>query len=176
MTATRARTAASATPGRRRTGARLAMLAVPAGMALAAAVIAAGPANALDGAGYTGPIFAYGGLCLDVQGANTANFTPVQVYGCNSTDAQQWTLGTDYTIRALGKCLDVQYGGTAAGTPVELYDCNGTGSQVWLPQGDGSFRNPQSDKCLEDTGSSASGGTQAEIWECDGNSSELFTY
>ena len=43
----------------RRTGARLAMLAVPAGVALAAAIIVAGPAGALDGAGYTGPIFAY---------------------------------------------------------------------------------------------------------------------
>ena len=151
------------------------MLAVPTGVALAAAVVAAGPANALDGAGHTGPIFA-GSLCLDDQGAGTANFNPVQVHGCNGTGAQQWTLGSDNTIRGMGKCLDIQYGGTSDGTPVELYDCNGTGAQQWIPQSNGSFYNPQSGKCLNDTGSSASGGTQAEIWDCNGNYSELFTY
>ena len=32
------------------------------------------------GTGATGPIVGYGGLCVDVRGANAADFTPVQVY------------------------------------------------------------------------------------------------
>ena len=44
------------------------------------------------GTGTTGPITGYEGLCVDVRGANTANFTPVQVYTCNGTNAQQWTV------------------------------------------------------------------------------------
>ena len=40
----------------------------------------------------TGPVTGYNGLCLDVRGANPANFTPVQVYTCNGTSAQQWTV------------------------------------------------------------------------------------
>ena len=152
------------------------MLAVPAGMILVAAVIAAGPANALDTTGYTGPIVANGGLCLDDQGARTANFNPIQLYVCNGTNAQTWTLGADNTIRGMGKCIDIQNGAHAAGTLVELYDCNGTGAQVWLPQSNGSFRNPQSDKCLDDSGAAANGENQAQIWECDGATSELFTY
>ncbi len=129
-----------------------------------------------DTAGYTAPIHAYGGLCLDVQGANTANFTPVQVYTCNGTDAQQWTQGTaGSTLQALGKCLDVQYGGTADGTTVDLYDCNGTGAQVWIPQGNGAFYNPQSNKCLDDTNWSTTPGTQAQIWDCTGNANQAWT-
>ncbi len=174
MTASRTRTTAPSSPIRRPTGARLAMLAVPTGLALAAAVVAAGPANAAETAGYTGTIKAYGGLCLDVQGANTANFTPVQVYDCNGTGAQQWTLGTDNTIRALGKCLDVQYGGTSDGTPVELYDCNGTGAQQWIPQSDGSFYNPQSNKCLDNPNWSAAAQSQDQISDCTGTYGELF--
>jgi hypothetical protein len=30
--------------------------------------------------------------CLDVQGANFANGTPVQLWDCNGTPAQAWTL------------------------------------------------------------------------------------
>ena len=41
--------------------------------------------------GITGP----GGKCLDVAGANTANGTAVQLYDCNGTNAQTWTVGSD---------------------------------------------------------------------------------
>src|SRR6185437_1501676 len=51
---------------------------------------------------------AYNGLCLDVRGANSANFTPVQVYTCNGTNAQQWNfVQAGSTLHALGKCLDI---------------------------------------------------------------------
>ena len=52
-----------------------------------------------------------------MAGASAANGTAVQLYDCNGTAAQQWTVGTDGTIRALGKCLDVTGNGTADGAP-----------------------------------------------------------
>jgi hypothetical protein len=115
---------------------------------------------------------AYNGLCLDVRGANSANFTPVQVYTCNGTNAQQWTfVEAGSTLHALGKCLDINGGGTADGTTVDLYDCNNTAAQVFIPQSNGSLYNPQSNKCLDDTGWGGSG-TQTEIWDCTGNSNQ----
>jgi len=115
---------------------------------------------------------AFNGLCLDVRGANSANFTPVQVYTCNGTAAQQWSVvQAGSTLHALGKCLDINGGGTANGTTVDLYDCNGTGAQVFIPQSNGSLRNPQSGRCLDDTGWGGSG-TQAQIWDCSGNSNQ----
>jgi hypothetical protein len=121
----------------------------------------------------TGPItLASNGLCLDVRGANSANFTPVQVYTCNGTAAQQWTVvQAGSTLHALGKCLDINGGGTADGTTVDLYDCNNTAAQVFIPQSNGSLYNPQSNKCLDDTGWGGSG-TQAEIWDCTGSSNQ----
>jgi hypothetical protein len=118
------------------------------------------------GTGTTGPITGYDGLCVDVQGANTADFTPVQVYTCNGTDAQQWTVvAAGSTLQALGKCMDINGGGTADGTTVDLYDCNDTAAQVFIPQSDGALYNPQSNKCLDDTGYGGSG-TQLQIWDC----------
>jgi chitinase len=113
----------------------------------------------------SGPITGYQGLCLDDRSASTANYNPVQVYTCNGTSAQQWTVGSGNTLQVLGKCLDVYAAGTANGSAVDLYDCNGTGAQVWMPQSNGELLNPQSGKCLDDTGYGGSG-TQVQIWSC----------
>jgi hypothetical protein len=124
--------------------------------------------------GPTGPIVGYEGLCVDDRGASTANYNPVQVYTCNGTDAQQWTVAAGNTLQVLGKCLDIYAGGTANGTQVDLYSCNGTGAQVWEPQSDGALLNPQSGKCLDDTGWGGSG-TQLQIWACTGNANQQWT-
>jgi hypothetical protein len=122
--------------------------------------------------GTTGPITGYAGLCMDVRGANSANFTPVQVYTCNGTNAQQWTVvQAGSTLHALGSCLDVNGAGTANGTAVDLYTCNGTGAQVWEPQSNGELYNPNSGKCLDDTGYGGSG-TQLQIWACADTSNQ----
>lgn len=112
-----------------------------------------------------GRITGFGGLCVDDRGARRQNFNPVQIYTCNGTNAQRWTVNYD-TIRALGKCLDIAGGGTADGTKVDLYHCNGTGAQAWQPRSDKSLYNPQSGKCLDDTNWSTTSGTQLQIWDC----------
>ncbi len=128
-----------------------------------------------SGTAATGAVVGYGGLCLDVRSASNVDGTPVQVYTCNSTNAQSWTVESNGTLQALGKCLDVQGGGTANGTLVQLYTCNGTGAQVWQPQSSGALANPQSGKCLDDTGSSTTPGTQVQIWSCTGAGNQSWT-
>jgi hypothetical protein len=123
------------------------------------------------GGGSNGPVTGYQGLCLDVRAANSADGTPVQVYSCNGTNAQQWTVGANGTVQALGKCLDVTAAGTANGTPVQLYTCNGTGAQAWQPQSNGELINTNSGKCLDDTGFGGSG-TQVQIWDCGDGSNQ----
>ena len=121
--------------------------------------------------GATGPITGYQGLCLDDRSASTALFNPIQVYTCNGTNAQQWTVGSGNTLQVLGMCLDVAGAGTANGTLVDLYTCNGTGAQVWQPQSNGELVNPNSGKCLDDTGFGGAG-TQVQIWACAGSANQ----
>ncbi|HEV2639119.1 MAG TPA: ricin-type beta-trefoil lectin domain protein [Actinocrinis sp.] len=108
---------------------------------------------------------------LDVRSASNADGTPVQVYTCNGTGAQQWTVASNGTVQALGKCLDVVGAGTANGTLVDLYTCNGTGAQSWVAESNGELENPNSGKCLDDTGYGASG-TQVQIWSCTDTSNQ----
>jgi chitinase len=119
----------------------------------------------------TGPITGYQGLCLDDRSASTALFNPIQVYTCNGTNAQQWTVESNGTLQVLGMCLDVAGAGTANGTKVDLYTCNGTGAQDWVHQSNGELVNPNSGKCLDDTGYGGSG-TQVQIWACAGTSNQ----
>jgi chitinase len=124
------------------------------------------------GSGATGPITGVGGKCVDVRAASTANGTAVQLYDCNGTNAQQWTVAGDGSIHALGKCLDVTYSGTANGTLVQLWDCNGTGAQRWRLQANGSLVNPNSSRCLDDPYGNTTNGTQLQIWDCNGGANQ----
>ncbi|WP_405014631.1 ricin-type beta-trefoil lectin domain protein [Kitasatospora sp. NBC_01539] len=104
--------------------------------------------------------------CLDVDTGSSADGTPVQLWSCNRSPAQQWSAYSDNTLRALGKCLDATAGGTADGTRTQLYTCNGSAAQVWQPY-NGGYLNPVSGRCLDDPGGSATDGTRLALWGCN---------
>jgi hypothetical protein len=123
--------------------------------------------NQLPGAtARTGEVKGVNGKCLDVDNSGTADGTKIQLWTCNQTAAQQWTVSGDGTVRALGKCLDIDNAGTADGTKVQLYGCNGSAAQTWQPQADGTVRNPQSGKCLDASGGAWNDGTPIHLWAC----------
>ncbi|WP_433607676.1 ricin-type beta-trefoil lectin domain protein [Dactylosporangium sp. CA-139114] len=121
----------------------------------------------------TGQITGLGGKCVDVAGASSANGTAVQLYTCNGTGAQQWTVGTDGTIRALGKCLDVTSASSADGTKIQLYDCNGSAAQSWTANADGTLR--ALGKCLDVTDNSTADGARLQIWTCFAGANQRWT-
>ncbi|MGN5635963.1 lectin [Streptomyces sp. AC154] len=116
-----------------------------------------------------------GKLCVDVANSGTADGTAAQLWTCNATYAQDWTVATDGSLRSLGKCLDVDNGGTANGTKVRLWTCNGTGSQQWKAGADNSLVNPQSSLCLDDPNSSTAGGTQLQLYTCNASAAQKWT-
>lgn len=125
--------------------------------------------------GRTGRITGLGGKCVDINAASSANGTAVQLYDCNGTAAQTWTIGTDGTIRGLGKCLDVNAAGTANGSLVQIYDCNGTGAQGWQSSADGTLRNPASGRCLDVQNNSSANGARLQIWDCFAGANQRWT-
>lgn len=121
-----------------------------------------------------GTITDFTGLCTDVEWGNTASGTPIQLWTCNGTGAQQWSYQGGAFVGLGGKCLDVQWGGTANGTPVQLWDCNGSAAQQWTLQ------NGQlvgvGGKCLDVPGSNSTGGQALQIWDCNGGKSQQFVF
>jgi glucosylceramidase len=122
-----------------------------------------------------GQITGIAGKCVDVAGANPANGTAVQLFDCNGTAAQRWTVAADGSLQALGKCMDIASGGTANGAAVQLFDCNGTGAQKWTATAAHDLVNPASGRCLDATGVSSANGTRLQIWDCSGGTNQKWT-
>ncbi|CAM5297199.1 Glucose/arabinose dehydrogenase OS=Streptomyces albaduncus OX=68172 GN=FHS32_005539 PE=4 SV=1 [Streptomyces griseoloalbus] len=127
------------------------------------------------GATKTGAIKGVGGMCVDVAGASAADGTPIQLHDCTGVDAQRWTLGSDGTVRALGKCLDVRGGSTADGAAVQLYTCNGTKAQQWVHTSARDLTNVGADKCLATKDNASGDGTPLQIRTCSGAANQKWT-
>ncbi|WP_432968318.1 ricin-type beta-trefoil lectin domain protein [Dactylosporangium sp. CA-233914] len=80
----------------------------------------------------TGRITGYGGKCVDVAAASSANGTKIQLYTCNGTAAQQWTAGANGSLVSLGKCLDATGPSSADGTALQIWSCTGADNQRWV--------------------------------------------
>ena len=126
----------------------------------------------------TGTIRAGSALCLDVPWADPTDTNQVQLATCSGNAAQQWTRGSDGTVRALGKCLDVARSGTADGTVVWIYTCNGTGAQKWVyDAGTQALRNPQSGKCLDAQGGAPlRDGQKVQLWTCNQTEAQRWSF
>ena len=115
------------------------------------------------------------GRCIDVPGANPADGARLQVYDCNGTAAQQWTIGSDGTVRALGKCMDAAAAGTANGTAIQLYTCNGTGAQRFSLNAAGDLVNLNANRCVDVAGHGTANGSQLQLWDCTGGANQKWT-
>ncbi len=115
------------------------------------------------------------GKCLDDYNSATVAGATVDLWDCNGTGAQTWTVQPDRTLRTAGLCLDVTGGETANGTHVELWTCNGSANQKWTSGANGSLVSVASGKCLDDPGASTNNGSQLVIWDCNGGANQRWT-
>ena len=114
----------------------------------------------------SGPVVGLDSMCLDDRGGGVSNGNPIQIFSCDSTNSQVWTVEPDGTLRSSGMCMDVTGGNSVDGTLIDLYQCNNTGAQVWQSRSNGELYNPLSGKCLDDPKFDGSG-TQLDIWDCN---------
>jgi len=129
----------------------------------------------------SGEVLGDGGLCLDVRGGATADGTPMQLYTCNHSAAQQVTYTAANTaqintVQILGKCLDATASGSGANnTPVDLSTCTGGANQIWSLQSNGELLNPQSGRCLDDpNGNTTPGAVQLQLYDCNAGATQVW--
>ncbi|MCH0561681.1 ricin-type beta-trefoil lectin domain protein [Streptomyces sp. MUM 2J] len=109
------------------------------------------------------------GKCLDVEGAKTADGTPVQLYRCNGTPAQQWQFTGD-TLRALGKCA------TASGTNLVLSACDGSAAQTFTRRAaDDSLYQAASGKCVAVPSADFTDGRNLQLSDCAAGDAQRWT-
>ena len=120
------------------------------------------------------------GMCLDAAGGGTANGTAVQIYTCNGSAAQQWTVEGDdeglhlRNVKAL-KCVDVSGNNSADGTKIQLWTCNSSPAQTWEynVRAATALKNVGTGKCLDLKTYDKS--QDSRLWTCSGATPQKFT-
>jgi Ricin-type beta-trefoil lectin domain len=117
------------------------------------------------------------GKCMDTAGRVFADGTTEDVYDCNGTPAQTWTVTADGRLTQDGGayCLDDLGFGNTPGTKVALWTCNGGANQQWTLHPDGSVTSNYANLCLDVTGQGSSDFTPLLLQSCDGNPSQQWT-
>jgi len=155
--------------------------AVIAVMAVAPALVTAGPAHAAQV--YSEVLVRHTGKCLDVTSASAANGALIQQWTCLGAAQrnQHWALvrvGTtqDYelVVAHTGKCLDVVSASSARGADVQQWSCLGSpqrnqlvrlrsvpNTTVWFQL---VFRH--SNQCLDVRNASPNQGANLQQWDC----------
>ncbi|MET7458221.1 RICIN domain-containing protein [Streptomyces sp. NPDC005574] len=113
------------------------------------------------------------GRCLDVHAGSTADNARAEIWDCNGSANQSWTLNSaKELVSGRGNCLDASGAGTAAGTAVIIYGCHGGTNQQWNLNSDRTVTNVASGLCLDVTGAETVNGTLVELWNCTGGSNQ----
>lgn len=119
---------------------------------------------------------AYGGLCLDDKGNQTANNSTVDAFTCNGTPAQHWVISGNQ-VKVNNMCLDAYRQGKTNGTRIDLFPCNGGTNQQWRRSTTAArfeLINVNANKCLDDTAYGGSG-TALELYTCVGQTNQLWS-
>ncbi|MFF4331445.1 ricin-type beta-trefoil lectin domain protein [Streptomyces sp. NPDC001591] len=124
-------------------------------------------------------VHAASGKCLDVENGGTNDGTPVQVYTCNGTAAQQWVVyGDDHGLhlrnRNSYKCLDVSNNDSANGTRIQTWTCNSSPAQTWEYnlRATTSLKSVGTGKCLDLR--TYDNGNDSWLWDCNGTGAQQF--
>ena len=105
------------------------------------------------------------GKCLDDSGGSTTNGNKIDIWTCNGSGAQKWTLNPNKTLSVLGSCLsDRHY--TGAGTKLVLWSCVGHKNEQWTHRSNGEYVLATNGLCLTDPSDSSVNGTQVQIRAC----------
>ncbi|BCJ48575.1 hypothetical protein Asp14428_00500 [Actinoplanes sp. NBRC 14428] len=115
------------------------------------------------GTARTGTISGAGGLCLDLSSALPFEGNHIQVFGCNRTYAQVWTLATDGTLRVAGVCVAPADDGS-----VRVTGCDGRRTAQWRPGPEQSLVHLASGGCLTDPAKGTVSGSAVRVGDCTG--------
>lgn len=110
----------------------------------------------------------WSGMCLADPGFSTATGTQVQLWPCDGSADQAWTLPAGpVTSQIPGMCVGDTGNQTADGTKIVIAKCLGTSDQAWLAEPDGTLR--INGKCLDVRSAATASGSPVDLRSCNGS-------
>jgi len=117
--------------------------------------------------------------CMDLQGGDIRNGSPIWLWECNGQWQQQWNVPSDavnFVLYNTDICLDLPDEDTTNGNLLWAWECNGHDSQKWLfTEGTWMIRYAgDTSKCVD--GAFMGEGSQLQIWDCNDLSQQKWGY
>ncbi|WP_326557120.1 ricin-type beta-trefoil lectin domain protein [Micromonospora sp. NBC_01796] len=110
--------------------------------------------------------------CIDVPNSNFSDGVLLQMWGCNSTNAQRWTFVNGMLQTSNNKCMDVAWGSTANGAAIQIVTCSGNPAQQFVLSAAGDLVNPQANRCIDIKDWNSGDGAQLQLWDCAGTANQ----
>jgi chitinase len=117
------------------------------------------------------------GLCLSVSGASVSPGATADIYTCNGSVSEYWTVNGNGTITGnnSGLCLSTSGNSSALKATADINTCDGDGYEQWTVESNGTIVNGDSGLCLSVTGASTTPKATADLYTCNGSVSENWT-
>ena len=117
------------------------------------------------------------GLCLSVTGASTSAGALTDLYTCNGSVSENWTINSSGTITGnnSGLCLSVSGNSSTLKATTDINTCDGDSYEKWTVNSSGTIVNGASGLCLSVTGASTALKATEDIYTCNGSVSEYWT-
>ncbi len=117
---------------------------------------------------------AVSGKCLSVTGGSTTVGAAADIYTCDGTASENWTLRSDGAVvgGASGDCLQGTDSATGLKAGVQIEPCSGATDQQWTVTPGGTLVGVASGLCLSVSGASTADGATADTYPCNGSGSE----
>jgi chitinase len=117
------------------------------------------------------------GLCLSVTGAATSAGSLTDIYTCNSSASEGWTVNSNGTITGnnSGQCLSVSGNSSTLKATADINTCDGDSYEKWTAESNGTIVNGASGLCLSVTGASTALKATEDVYTCNGSVSENWT-
>ena len=117
------------------------------------------------------------GLCLSVTGASTTAGATSDIYTCNGSASENWTVNSSGTITGnnSGLCLSTSGNSSTLKTTADINTCDGDSYEKWTVESNGTIVDSASGLCLSVTGSATTNYATADLYTCNGSVSENWT-
>ena len=116
------------------------------------------------------------GLCLSITGASTSPGATADLYTCNGSASETWTVESNGTIVGSnsGLCLSASGNSSALKTTADINTCDGDGYEQWTVESNGTIVEGASGLCLSVTGAGTVNYTTADLYTCNSSASEFW--
>ncbi|KXN87394.1 Endo-1,4-beta-xylanase A [Leucoagaricus sp. SymC.cos] len=117
--------------------------------------------------------------CLDVRESGFADGTPVDIFDCNGTPAQNWVIQpgtTQVKLAGYNLCLDAGVN-PMNGTKMKIWTCYpGLPAQTWYYTDDKRIALKGKGFCLDLTNGSSENFNVVQVWKCtNGNTNQIWS-